>query len=98
MRTINALSLDSGGSRALPKHVPWKDRYHSPKINKYIRNYSRNIGAYLKAHPVPSSKSQLRGARSSKDDDNLTHAQPVNHGEDKSGQPSERAQPAMTTE
>eukprot|EP00973_Karenia_brevis_P066924 9303824-Karenia_brevis.AAC.1 len=33
MRTMSALNLDSGGSRALPKHVPWQERYLSPKLN-----------------------------------------------------------------
>eukprot|EP00973_Karenia_brevis_P032986 4553116-Karenia_brevis.AAC.1 len=60
MRTINALNLDCGGSMEFPGQVPWTERYHSSKLNKYIRNHRRNIGRgqSTTSMRVPTSRCQ----------------------------------------
>eukprot|EP00973_Karenia_brevis_P006439 876092-Karenia_brevis.AAC.1 len=69
-------------------HVVWKERYHgtlpSAKVNKYIRNYSANMGATARAHAHPERSAQPRGAKSSRDDDNVTQAQPDNRSKNES--------------
>eukprot|EP00973_Karenia_brevis_P053105 7382163-Karenia_brevis.AAC.1 len=56
------------------------------------------MGATSRANAHPKRGSLPRGAKSSRDDDDMTQAQPDNQGKDESGRPKELAQPSITVD
>eukprot|EP00973_Karenia_brevis_P089080 12353565-Karenia_brevis.AAC.1 len=56
------------------------------------------MGATSRANAHPKRRSQPRGAKSSRDDDDMTQARPDNHSKNESGHPKESAQPSMTVD
>eukprot|EP00973_Karenia_brevis_P020903 2873349-Karenia_brevis.AAC.1 len=68
------------------------------EVSTYLWNFSANTRTTSRANTHPKRRSRPCGAKSSRDDDDMTQAQPDNQSKDESGHPKEFAQPSMTVD